>query len=117
MFKLSSTKEKTFVKVKPQQVLLIDNGSGVSTCNMSTKELESINQKSNLYLKTLQDVNYKKVNENKLYQSKIAKLKNIILQKKTIISQLTQTFNSLSNSHNDKMKSLKAQYSDKLHAF
>ena len=114
MFKLSSTKEKTFVKVKPQQVLLIDNGSGVSTCNMSTKELESINQKSNLYLKTLQDVNHKKVNENKLYQSKIAKLKNIILQKKTIISQLTQTFNSLSNSHNDKMKSLKAQYSDKL---
>lgn len=114
MFRLSSTKEKSFIKVKPHQVLLIDNSSNDTLPNMNTKELESINQKSNLYLKTLQDVNHKKVNENKVYQTKIAKLKNMILQKKNIISQLTQTFNTLSNSHNDKMKSLKSQYSDKV---
>ena len=97
MFKLSSTKEKSFIKVKPNKVLLIDNSSNNVTTNVSAKELDSINQKSKLYLKTLQDVNHKKINENKMYQTKIAKLKNMILQKKKIISQLTQTFNTLSN--------------------
>ena len=114
MFKLSSTKEKSFIKVKPNKVLLIDNSSNSVITNISAKELESINKKSNLYLKTLQDVNHKKINENKMYQSKIAKLKNMVLQKKNIISQLTQTFNTLSNSHNDKMKALKSQYSDNI---
>ena len=114
MFKLSSTKEKSFIKVKPNKVLLIDNSSNNVITNVSAKELDSINQKSKLYLKTLQDVNHKKINENKMYQTKIAKLKNMILQKKNIISQLTQTFNTLSNSHNDKMKALKSQYSDKV---
>lgn len=114
MFKLTSTKENSYIKMNPKQVILINNSLQDNNAKSNIKDLENMNNQCSLFLKNLQEINFKKINENKACQTKIAKLKNLILQKKNIITQLTQTFNTFSVSHKDKMNVLRSQYNDKI---